>query len=230
MNKKLILFDIDKTLVDEVIRKSNPWRQAFNEVYGIDCEVTLARPNSQGMTMKEIAIETLTNKGLKKDEILDKLDLFITSLEKFYKKSLENGKISLFPKIPELLQKLSDKRHILGLITGNTNVIAFAKLRKAGIGNFFTVRGFGDDSHKREELIIAAIDRVKEKYNLEFDNKNIFVIGDTPKDIAAAKKFNLQTIGVATGIYSKDELIKSGADFVLDNLQNIKKVVSIIEG
>ena len=228
MDKKLILFDIDKTLVDEMVRDGTPWQSAFNSVYGVDCGITVSSANTHGMTHKQIAIETLKNKGFKEDEILEKLDFFIETLERFYKKSLENGKISLFPKIPELLQKLSDKKYILGLITGNTRIIAFAKLKKAGIDNFFTIGGFGDDSANREELIKLALERAKEKYSFQFDEEKVFVIGDTPKDVSAAEKFHLQTIGVATGLYSKQNLSDAGANFVLDDLQDIEKVLSII--
>src|SRR3989338_3392856 len=105
MEQKLILFDIDKTLIKEMERSSNPWPQAFQSVYGINCEITLSQANSHGMTHKQIAIETLKNHDLKEDEILGKMNLFIETLEKIYKKSLENGKIILFPKIPHLLQK-----------------------------------------------------------------------------------------------------------------------------
>jgi len=228
MEQKLILFDIDKTLVNEMKRDGDPWQLAFKSIYGIDCPITLMQANSHGMTMKEIAIETMKNKGLKKDEILEKLDLFIESLEKFYHKSLENGKITLFSKIPELLQKLSDEKYILGLVTGNTKIIAFAKLKKAGIDQFFETGGFGDDSPNREELVKLALTRVKEKYSFQIDKKNIFVIGDAPKEMFAAKKNNIQAIGVATGLYSKKKLSDAGADFVLDNLQDIEKVLSIL--
>jgi len=229
MIKKLILFDIDKTLVKEMKQGSNPWPQAFESVYGINCEITVSQANSHGMTHKQIAIETLKNYGLKEGEILKKLDLFIKTLEKIYKKSLENGKINLFPKIPELLQKLSKKKYVLGLITGNTKEIAFAKLKMAKIDKFFSIGGFGDDSANREDLIKLALERAKEKHHFQFDEKKVFVIGDTPRDIIPAKKFHLQTIGVATGIYSKSQLKESGADFVLDNLEDVDKVLSIIE-
>lgn len=229
MEQKLILFDIDKTLVNEMERSIDPWQLAFKSVYGIDCPITLSQSNSHGMTMKEIAIETMKNKGLREDEILEKLDLFIKSLEKFYHKSLEKGKISLFPKIPELLQKLSDEKYLLGLVTGNTKIIAFAKLKKAGIDKFFTIGGFGDDSPNREDLIQFALDRAKEKYSFQFDRKKVFIIGDAKKEIFAAKRFNIQTIGVATGLYSKKDLSDAGANFVLNNLQDIEKVLSIIQ-
>src|SRR3989344_1355525 len=172
MEQKLILFDIDKTLIKEMERSSNPWPLAFQSVYGIKCEITLSQANSHGMTHKQIVIETLKNHGLKENE----------TFEKIYKKSLEHGKITLFPKIPKLLQKLSKKKYILGLITGNTKEIAFAKLKMAGIDKLFSIGGFGDDSANREELIKLAIERAKEKHHFQFDEKKVFVIGDTPKD------------------------------------------------
>ena len=99
----------------------------------------------------------------------------------------------------------------------------------AKIDKFFSIGGFGDDSANREDLIKLALERAKEKHHFQFDEKKVFVIGDTPRDIIPAKKFHLQTIGVATGIYSKSQLKESGADFVLDNLEDVDKVLSIIE-
>ncbi len=228
MEQKLILFDIDKTLISE-IERGNPWSLAFESVYGINCPITVSQANTHGMTHKQIAIETLKNNGLKENEILEKMDSFIKTLEKFYTKSLKEGRVSLFPKIPKLLQKLSDEKYLLGLITGNTKIIAFAKLKKAGIDKFFTIGGFGDDSTNREELIKLALERADEKYPSKFNKKKVFVIGDTPNDISAAKKFHLQTIGVATGLYSKQNLSDAGADFVLDNLQDIEEILLIIQ-
>ncbi|MBI4029988.1 HAD hydrolase-like protein [Candidatus Berkelbacteria bacterium] len=226
--KKLILFDIDKTLVKEMERSKNPWPEAFEQVYGINCPVTVANANSHGMTHKQIAIETLKNQGFQEKEILDKLDLFIKTFEKIYLESLENGKIILFDKIPELLQKLSKEGHVLGLITGNTKIIAYAKLKKAGIDKFFKLGGFGDDSHSRNEVLKTALDRAHQQYPHTFTEKNTFVVGDSPRDISAAEGQRLITIGVATGIYSAGDLKTAGADFVLDNLEDIEKVLSIL--
>jgi len=228
MVKKLILFDIDKTLVKEMERSSNPWPQAFEEVYGIRCEITLSEGNSHGMTHKQIAIETLRNQGLGEDEILGKLDEFIGVFEKLYRQSLAKGKITLFPKIPQLLKELSRKKYVLGLVTGNTRSIALIKLKMAGIDTFFSVGGFGDDSANREELIRLAIRRAEETHAVTFEKKDIFVIGDTPKDVVPAKKFHLRAIGVVTGLYSMSQLREAGADVVLDNLEDIDRVVAII--
>lgn len=229
MKQKLILFDIDQTLVDKLVRVTNPWKSACKVVYGVDIGTTFSQINTYGMTMKEISIVVLKKNGLKEEKIMEKIDSFFENLTRLYEKSLVNGKVSLFPKIPELLKKLSDKNYILGLVTGNTKEISFAKLKKAKIDKFFTIGGFGEDSIKREDLVEFALNRAKKKYSCEFDKKSVFVIGDTPRDISAAKKFPVQTIGVASGVYTKEDLSRAGADFVLDNLQDVKKVLSIID-
>ena len=77
MEQKLILFDIDKTLIKEMERSSNPWPLAFQSVYGIKCEITLSQANSHGMTHKQIVIETLKNHGLKENEILEKKGIVV---------------------------------------------------------------------------------------------------------------------------------------------------------
>jgi phosphoglycolate phosphatase len=229
MAQKLILFDIDKTLIKDMKREGNPWIEAFESVYGIKNKIKMSKESFHGMTHRQIAIELLKMRGLKEEEILGKLDEFMVIFGKAYEKSLKNGRVVLFPKIPDLLQKLSEK-HILELITGNIKKVAFIKLKLGGIDRFFSTGGFGDDSSNREDLVRLALERANEKYGFTSDGRNTFIIGDTPNDILAAKKFSLKTIGVATGIYPKSQLEKCGADFVLDNLEDIEAVTSIIEG
>ena len=92
------------------------------------------------------------------------------------------------------------------------------------MASFF--RWFGSDSPPRPCLVEKALERARKLHGFEGDQ--IFVIGDTPRDVEAAKPFNLYTIAVATGRYSTSELQKTGADFVLQNLKDVKQVMKII--
>ena len=222
--KKLILFDIDKTLIEKTSTGKRPWDRAFKEVYGIETNIKLNRTNSHGMTHRQISIETLENNGLSKQEILEKLDEFFKVLEDIYEKALKEGEVIIFPKIKELLEALYEKGFVLGLVTGNTENIAIAKLRKVKIDKYFELGGFGKDSLKRSDLLKEALEKAKEKYILD----DVFVVGDSILDIEAARDFNVKTIGVTTGLYSKEDLKGVGADFVLYNLENIDEFLNIV--
>lgn len=101
------------------------------------------------------------------------------------------------------------------------------KLKKAKLDKFFKLGGFGSDAIRRPDIIRVAIRRVEEKFDFKFDN-NVFVIGDSPKDIEAGKEAGVKTIGVATGVYSENALKRCKPDYTLPNLKNTKKILDII--
>jgi phosphoglycolate phosphatase-like HAD superfamily hydrolase len=96
-----------------------------------------------------------------------------------------------------------------------------------GLDSYFTFGGFGSDSEERPGLVKKALERAWDLYHYQGDR--VFVIGDTPRDVAAAKPFQLHTVAVATGRYSTEDLQKTGADHVLEDLQDVEKVLEIIK-
>lgn len=228
MNSRLILFDIDKTLIKKVNLNQNPWKIAFEKIYGVKNSFGLREIETHGKTHKGLTIEGLKKHNLSEEAINDKLDFFLEELGNIYSNILDDGEVIIFNEIKELLRFFSEKGFYLGLITGNTKRIAFDKLKKGDIDSFFEIGGFGEDSITRDKLIELALIRAKNKFKKDFNNNNIFVIGDTPLDISSAKTHNLRTIGVTTGIYSKKDLEEAGADYVLNNLENIEYIIEII--
>jgi phosphoglycolate phosphatase-like HAD superfamily hydrolase len=225
---KLILFDIDKTLIAKMVLKENPWKLAFKKVYELESSTGLDEVDTHGKTHKGLAIEGLKKHNVPDVIIKQKLTSFLKELEIVYEVVLNEGEVFTFNKIEELLKTLKDKGFHLGLITGNTKNIAFAKLKKARIDSFFEVGGFGEDSTVRDDLVEVALNRSGDHFGNNFSKEDVFVIGDTPLDITSAKKHLLKTVGVATGVYSKTDLQNAGADYILDNLEDIDTVVKII--
>jgi phosphoglycolate phosphatase-like HAD superfamily hydrolase len=110
--------------------------------------------------------------------------------------------VKIFPGVPELLFKLDSEKAIVGLVTGNLEPIARAKMQIAGLNNYFVVGGFGSDAIDRTELVKKAIKQAKEKYN--FDSpEEVYLVGDTPLDVSAALKGGAKPIGVETGSFTK---------------------------
>ncbi len=117
----------------------------------------------------------------------------------------------------------------MGLVTGNMEDIAWLKLDKVGLKNYFQFGGFGDDAMERISLVRQAIDEA-EKFYGRLNRENIFVIGDTPRDIVSGQKSGVKTIAVATGDFSLHELQMMQPDFVLENLEDTTRLMNIILG
>ena len=87
--------------------------------------------------------------------------------------------------------------------------------------------GFGSDDVSRTKLVKLAMKKAEENFGFEFDD-NIFLFGDTPRDMDAGNEAGVITIGVATGNYSKRDLENTSADYVVDNLQDTKKILNLV--
>ncbi len=222
---KLILFDVDYTLINGLNGHKQAFIVAFEKVYGIKTNIDIIE--HYGMTDQEIIIKVLLKNKLERKEIFTKLEKCMKEMESVFKKLVDNDEIILLPGVKETLRHLTDYDVGIGLITGNLEVIAREKLNKAGISSYFKFGGFGSDNLKRSNLVKIAIERAKKIYQCEFND--IFIIGDTPRDIRAGEEAGVKTIGVATGDYSKNQLKKAGANFVLESLNEREKLIRIIE-
>src|SRR5262249_26507975 len=90
---------------------------------------------------------------------------------------------------------------------------------RGGLNHYFAFGGFGSDSEDRSELVRQAGEKAGHKNGSTIPPSNIFVIGDTPLDIEAGKRAGFQTVGVATGNYSVEQLLSSGASLAIENLE-----------
>ncbi len=223
--KGLILFDIDKTLVKSSSGRSLLFSHAFREIYGVDA--TTKTINIHGMTDQQIIVEVLKNKGLTEAEIFSKITDCINVIISSFKKIEESFEVELLDGVPELLEELKNQDFLIGLVTGNFEQIARIKMKKASLNHYFQLGGFGSDNINRTELVKLAIKQAKENFAFQHDN-NVFLIGDAPQDMNAGNEAGITTIGVTTGIYTKKDLENAAADYIVDDLQNKQKILSII--
>ena len=220
---RLVLFDVDRTLIGRSQCHHDAFSYAFKKVYNVDTDIRII--NYGGMTDPAIAIEVLKKIGLKEDKILTKLDQCMNEIVDYFLKNVKRDNIPILPGVNDLLELLANNGTLLGLVTGNLEPIAWGKLESIHISHYFKLGGFGSDSINRTELVKIAIKKATDDFNF---NGTAFVIGDTPRDIKAGFEANAKTIGVSTGTYSVEELEDYGADFVFENLENKKEIVDII--
>lgn len=223
---KLILFDIDRTLIISSQAHHKAFSEAFKKIYGVETSIEVI--NHHGMTDQQIIIEVLKKSGLNEQEIKSKIKECIGAMVDSFNKFIERERIVPLDGVLELLEELEENNFLIGLVTGNLEDIARGKLKKAGINHYFKIGGFGSDDINRANLVKLAIRRAEEKFAFEPSN-NVFLVGDAPQDMKAGKEAEIKTIGVTTGIYSKEQLKDGGADFILENLKDKNKIFKIIK-
>lgn len=222
---RLVLFDLDGTLIRTPKSKDDvAYPEAFKKVYGIDTNIGIIEHS--GMTDQQIIIDVMKKNGLDEPAVRRKLKECTEALINSFNKSIGGEEILLMPGVRELPEELNRNKVLMGLVTGNLEAIARTELKKAGINKYFKIGGFGSDGFKRTDLVRLAIKRAKEEYKMIFDD--VFIVGDTPRDIAAGKKVGIKTVGVATGNYTMQQLKNAGADFVFGDLRNTKKILNTI--
>jgi phosphoglycolate phosphatase len=222
---RLVLFDIDKTLLVGSRFHYNALKNALSEVYGIEDPKSIK--NMQGMTDLKIICTTLSMENIDLKTIKNGLDECMELMYQNYKITLQKNELTVLDGVNQLLEDLKHHRIPIGLVTGNMQAIAWLKLEKVGLDQYFQFGGFGDRVLKRSDLVKNAITDSQKTLGL-IDKKNIFLIGDTPRDIIGGQKCDVNTIGVATGDFSVEELFTAGADFVIEDLKDTLRIMNII--
>ena len=220
---RLVLFDIDGTLVSGKCGHKDAFIHALNEVYGVDVELQWER--YRGFTDQMIMEDALAEHDMDRHEINAKLKECIASMDKSFRKSLPKNPIHLLPGAIEGLDALKGKA-MLGLVTGNMEPIAKAKMESVGLWDRFSVGGFGSDDIDRANLVRIAMKRA-EKLGFHPETKdgkimNAFLVGDTAYDVKAGKSAGVMTIAVLTGGIPADALKAAGCDYLLTDLTGTK--------
>jgi phosphoglycolate phosphatase-like HAD superfamily hydrolase len=218
----LILFDIDETLLLTGKIGQTSVRLAFEETFGLVGSFDHYYPS--GRTMESILIDTLLDLGRSEEEYLFKRKDFYHRFFAEFDRHLENGNHHIRPleEGVELVQTLNERKDtIVGLATGNHRHTAQLKLTKAGYDfETFVVGRFGDQSGERAELIRIAKNQAAILNSMQISNLRPFVVGDTIRDINAAKSAGVHSIAVCTGDSSKYQLAPTEPDYLLENLSN----------
>jgi phosphoglycolate phosphatase len=222
MQKRLLLFDIDGTLIHSGGAGVRALKSAFKERFGVADD--LHGIEIAGMTDSGIVVSILKKNDIPATN--ENIGAFLDSYVHFLSLELPRRKGKLLPGVLDLLEKLKSRPHlVLGLLTGNVSRGARLKLEHYGVWHFFEFGAFADDHQDRNRLGSFARARAKEKHGREFSPSQIDVIGDTPRDIACGKAIGARTIAVATGTWSREELAKYQPDFLIDDLSNVEGLI-----
>jgi phosphoglycolate phosphatase len=202
--KKLILWDIDGTIIVSHGAGVRAMEKALTKRFGVTCDLT--RIDWAGRTDSWITGEVFRHVGLP-DTPQNSHDYLETYLE-LLPLELQDGRQGLvLPGVLELLETLHHRKDLAqGLLTGNLRRGAECKLTHYKVWHYFEFGAFADDSPRRNDLGPHALRRANERHAVEFSTADTYIIGDTPHDIECGKVIGAKTIGVATGRYSVAEL------------------------
>lgn len=202
--KKLILWDIDGTLIVSHGAGVRAMERALTRRFGVTCD--LRQIDWAGRTDTWITGEVFRHTGIP-DTPQNSHDYLEAYLELLPGELQSGPQGQVLPGILELLETLKQRPDVAqGLLTGNLRRGAEFKLTHYRVWHFFEFGAFADDSPRRNELGPHALRRAREKHAVEFDPQHTFIIGDTPHDIECGKVIGAKTIGVATGRHSVAEL------------------------
>lgn len=226
MRPTVLLFDIDGTLITTGGVGRQALKLAFERRYGRTDVVTFPL---DGMTDRRIARmgieaigETVSDAAI--DEILS---LYLDVLEEQVKLA-DPTRYRLHTGMTEAIAHARDHGCGIGLGTGNIREGARIKLSRVGVFDSFAFGGFGSDAEERVEIIRHGAERGARHLGAKLADCRVVVIGDTPKDVAAAKGIGAECIGVGTGSFGADALLACGATFAFNSLSEVGALEAIV--
>lgn len=221
---RLILFDIDGTLIDSGGAGTRSLDLALGELFSID-------EAFEGISMAGKTDTQIIREGLSKHRIPadGNVENVIRSYLKHLRNEINNERKHVKPGIYETLNRLMPMQDMgLGLLTGNLEQGARIKLHPFGLNEYFPSGAFGSDDEDRNNLLPIAVSRFEGLFQRKIEIDNCVIVGDTPRDVECAHIYGAMCIGVATGPYSFNDLIEVGADYVLEDLSDYKEVQNLL--
>jgi phosphoglycolate phosphatase len=214
---RILLFDIDGTLVSTGGAGAVAWRRAFEDLHGIPADI--GQFTDAGMTDPDVGAKTFEAVLHRKPAPHELARLVQRRLEHLPEAVAESAGYKVLPGVPERLRQLSRDGHLLGLITGNGDGAAFVKLARGDLMRWFTFGAYATAGVDRPGIVRRAVERGEAMLGKDVPNSDVYVIGDTPLDVEAAHAVGCTAIAVATGHYDAAALREAAADHVLETLQ-----------
>ena len=248
---KLLLFDVDGTLMLSGGAAVRAMDQAFHEVFGVRgaFEHVALAGRTDGSILEDAMTRARPRRGGLADATADTgahpADGEVARYKSVYFERFADEILrpvpldpakpawhrfkGAYPGVRELLDALSRRPDVfLALLTGNYEQGARIKLEYVGLWRYFACGAFGDDSVNRPDLVPVAIERARAAGCPPVRPRDTVIIGDTPLDVACARETGVGCVAVATGGFSVDALSAAGADAVFDTFADPDAVVAAL--
>lgn len=226
---RLVLFDIDGTLITDRGAARDAFRDALEAVYGYDGD--LSRYDFSGRTDPQIARMVLGDHGLDDDVIAAKSPaLWEMYLERLARNATPD-RVRALPGIRELVSALHEHDDVvLALLTGNIEPGARLKLGGAALNDYFPFGAFGSDSADRNELPPVAVRRATEIRGHRFEGRDVVIIGDSIYDVRCGVPYDATTIAVASGKTPAETLRAENPRHFFESAEDLGAMLDAILG
>ena len=225
--RRLVLFDVDCTMIDAHGAGGRAMFRAMEELYGVRGE--LDGYSFHGRTDPAIIFDLATRWGAPEELVRAGLPACLVRYIEILREELSGDDVEVLPGVHELVTALAiDRRVVLGVLTGNVADGLALKLAPTGLLPLFKVRASGSDSALRPDLARIAAERGARLAGRPFTGKEIVVIGDTPADILCGADLGVRTIAVATGRHTLADLALHVPDYLFADLGDWRAVSSAI--
>jgi phosphoglycolate phosphatase-like HAD superfamily hydrolase len=228
--RRLVLWDIDGTLVDSAKLGRDAFIDAFEHVTGAPPEQLVP---FAGRTDLEIALDLLERAGISASDGM--LERFGAELHRAMVDRRAELRASgrAYPGARESLARLGREPGVVqSLLTGNIAPNAAVKLGAFGLDSLvdLEIGAYGSDHRRRGHLVAVALEKCARKHAVRLEPADAVLVGDTPLDVAAAREAGARCVGIATGPYGRDALAAAGADVVLGDLRDTDSVLQAVLG
>ena len=226
--ERLILFDIDGTLT-RIENGYLPFNEAILQTFGIVGDIRSVVPD--GNTDPLIVKDIFTKVNVDIEIGADRWQQFTANLRASYRQHVERGETTVraLPGAVELLKALSvNVAFISSVVTGNFEATAEVKLEAAGLLNYLFRGGYASDSEHRPDLPAIAKRRCEVLAGQTIASDHCVIVGDTPKDLAAARDNGMKCLLVGTGRYPIEELLYWQPDGCLADLSDTNAVLTTL--
>jgi phosphoglycolate phosphatase len=217
--RAVVFWDIDGTL----IWRTGPHHrealmQSVRRVTGL--ETTVDGVPLHGMLDPEILSAMMRNAGATPTLIRRAMPEIERRAQAVYVRTCPNLERKVCPGVRRLLNRLGQAGVPMGLVSGNFTRIGWKKVERAGLRRHFQIAAFAGMGKDRAALLRLAIRQARERGWIT-SRTRISLVGDTPRDVQAAQVNRVQSVAVATGLSTREELVAARPDILVDDLRSL---------
>jgi phosphoglycolate phosphatase-like HAD superfamily hydrolase len=225
--RRLVLFDVDGTLLSSGRRGLAAFSEALRRTFGTDGD--LASYRFEGKLDPVIVHELMRAAGIPEAVVAEKREAALSLYLDLLEEALAAEPPALKPGVAELLARVSAcPEAVSALLTGNVRRGARIKLTAAGLWNRFRFGVFGDEAWRRVDLGPIALARAQELTGRTFSASETVVVGDARADVECGRAIGARVVAVATGRTTAEELRAAGADTVLPDFADVASACEAI--
>ncbi len=215
--KKLVIFDMDQTIVDVMPVHEEATDRLFQSFFGVHASLIEIDFAGRSLTSNFASLARL--KGIPEDQIEEQQEALLRAYEKIFADTIQEPNEYVLPGVLSLLESLSTEGHVLAIYTGNSAAVVRSVLLATGLGQYFLFCVHGNDAEDRAGMVKLAIEKARDMTGIEFRDKDIVVVGDSTRDVQSGKAVGAVTIAVSTGIHSSEQLLDNEPDFLFSDLE-----------